>query len=76
MEICLFFLLEDRKALGNSGVGNCIDLSQVAEGNYQVVMDSTTHIIILNPHLNFPPNFLEGLATSNHFQQIHFDEHT
>ena len=32
MEICLFFLLEDRKALGNSGVGNCIDLSQVADG--------------------------------------------
>ena len=41
MEICLF-CLQDRKALGNSGVGNCIDLSQVAEGIYQVVMDSTT----------------------------------
>ena len=51
MEICLFFLLEDRKALGNSGVGNCIDLSQVADGIIKY-SDGFEYIIIEKTLLN------------------------
>ena len=64
MEICLFFLLEDRKALGNSGVGNCIDLSQVADGIIKY-NDGFEYIIIEKTLLN-----LKICATFKNHQQL------